>query len=74
MAVSGLRREISALFSIGTARHRRELHTGAVPTGQRAYHRRLCRRAADLTVMPGGEHWFHTEEQMQFLDQWLRRA
>ena len=29
---------------------------------------------ADLTVMPGGEHWFHTEEQMQFLDRWLRRA
>ena len=29
---------------------------------------------ADLTVMPGGEHWFHTGEQMQFLDRWLRRA
>ena len=29
---------------------------------------------ADLTVMPGGEHWFHTEEQMQFLDCWLRRV
>ena len=27
---------------------------------------------ADLTVMPGGEHWFHTEEQMQFLDEWIR--
>lgn len=27
---------------------------------------------ADLTVMPGGEHWFHTEEQMRFLDNWLR--
>ena len=27
---------------------------------------------ADLTVMPGGEHWFHTEEQMRFLDQWIR--
>ena len=27
---------------------------------------------ADLTVMPGGEHWFHTGEQMQFLDQWIR--
>ena len=22
---------------------------------------------ADLTVMPGGEHWFHTDEQMKFL-------
>ena len=26
---------------------------------------------ADLTVMPDGEHWFHTEEQMRFLDEWL---
>ena len=25
-----------------------------------------------LTVMPGGEHWFHTEEQMAFLDSWLQ--
>ena len=32
------------------------------------------RHHADLTVMPDGEHWFHTEEQMQFLDRWLRRA
>ena len=32
------------------------------------------RHHADLTVMPGGEHWFHTEEQMQFLARWLRRA
>ena len=27
---------------------------------------------ADLTVMPDGEHWFHTEEQMQYLDRWIR--
>ncbi len=26
---------------------------------------------ARLTVMPGGEHWFHTEEQMRFLDDWI---
>ena len=26
---------------------------------------------AELTVMPDGEHWFHTEWQMQFLDQWI---
>ena len=25
-----------------------------------------------LTVMEGGEHWFHTEEQMRFLDEWIR--
>lgn len=27
---------------------------------------------ATLTVMPDGEHWFHTEEQMTFLDQWIK--
>lgn len=27
---------------------------------------------AQLTIMPGGEHWFHTEEQMHFLDDWIR--
>ena len=26
---------------------------------------------ADLTVMPGGEHWFHTDEQLRFLDNWI---
>ena len=26
---------------------------------------------ATITVMEGGEHWFHTEEQMQFLDRWI---
>lgn len=29
------------------------------------------RMGAALTVMPGGEHWFHTEEQMRFLDDWI---
>lgn len=27
---------------------------------------------APLTVMKGGEHWFHTEQQMQFLDDWIK--
>ena len=27
---------------------------------------------ANLTIMDGGDHWFHTEEQMQFLDNWLK--
>lgn len=26
---------------------------------------------AKLTVMENGEHWFHTEEQMRFLDDWI---
>lgn len=30
------------------------------------------RAGATLTVMPGGEHWFHTEEQMAFLDRWIK--
>lgn len=26
---------------------------------------------AFLTIMPEGEHWFHTEKQMEFLDKWI---
>ena len=26
---------------------------------------------ADLTIMENGDHWFHTEEQMKFLDSWI---
>ena len=29
------------------------------------------RIGADLTVSPGGEHWFHTAAQLRFLDAWL---
>ena len=29
---------------------------------------------ASLTVMQGGEHWFHTEEQMLFLDNWIKES
>lgn len=29
---------------------------------------------APLTVMSGGEHWFHTPEQMAFLDDWIRSS
>lgn len=28
---------------------------------------------ADLSVMKGGEHWFHTEEHMKFLFEWMKR-
>lgn len=27
---------------------------------------------ASLTIMKNGEHWFHTDEQMKFLDNWIR--
>jgi len=33
-----------------------------------------ARIGASLTVMPGGEHWFHTPEQMAFLDRWIRES
>ncbi|MDY5626806.1 MAG: alpha/beta hydrolase [Clostridia bacterium] len=29
------------------------------------------RIGATLTVMKDGEHWFHTQEQMEFLDNWI---
>lgn len=29
---------------------------------------------ASLSVMKGGEHWFHTAEQLEFLDNWLRNS
>ncbi len=28
---------------------------------------------ATLTVMKSGEHWFHTEEQMKYLDNWIKQ-
>lgn len=27
-----------------------------------------------LTVMEDGEHWFHTDEQMKFLDEWVNKV
>ena len=27
-----------------------------------------------LTIMNNGEHWFHTDEQMKFLDDWIRES
>ncbi|MDD6213446.1 MAG: alpha/beta hydrolase [Clostridiales bacterium] len=32
------------------------------------------RIGAVLTVMEDGEHWFHTKEQMQFLDDWVHNS
>lgn len=29
---------------------------------------------ATLTVMQNGEHWFHTDEQMIFLDNWIKKS
>lgn len=30
------------------------------------------RHCASLTVMEEGEHWFHTDAQMRFLDEWIK--
>ena len=27
-----------------------------------------------LTVMENGEHWFHTDEQLAFLDSWMKKS
>ena len=32
------------------------------------------RIGADVTIMEGGEHWLHTDEQMRFLDCWIERS
>ena len=29
---------------------------------------------ADVTIMKNGEHWFHTEEQLEFLNNWMKKA
>ncbi|MBR5429630.1 MAG: alpha/beta hydrolase [Firmicutes bacterium] len=41
----------------------------APPAAARAF---AAGHNATLTVMPNGEHWFHTEEQLRFLDGWIR--
>ena len=28
----------------------------------------------DLTILENGEHWFHTEEQISFLDSWFEKS
>ena len=33
-----------------------------------------AKTGAALTVMPSGEHWFHTAAQMAFLDEWIKGA
>ena len=32
------------------------------------------KHCANLTVMNDGEHWFHTDEQIFFRDNWLRKV
>ena len=30
--------------------------------------------ASHLTIMKDGEHWFHTDEQLKFLDEWIKNT
>ena len=32
------------------------------------------KHGVDLTIMENGEHWFHTPDQMKFLDDWIVKA
>lgn len=48
-------------------KHRRKL------TSQETIHKFANDINAELTVMKNGEHWFHTAEQMAFLDDWIRK-
>lgn len=32
------------------------------------------RHDAKVTIMENGEHWFHTDEQVAFLDKWIQEA
>lgn len=43
---------------------------GIIPYGTVSGFAKAAR--ATLTVMKNGEHWFHTEEQLAFLNKWLR--
>ena len=40
-------------------------------TSQETIHKFANDANAELTIMKNGEHWFHTEEQMKFLDEWI---
>lgn len=31
-------------------------------------------RSLTLSIMKNGEHWFHTDEQMKFLDEWIIKS
>lgn len=33
-----------------------------------------CKNNASLLVMQNGEHWFHTKEQMDFIDAWIKNV
>ena len=42
-------------------------------TSQETIHKFANDVNAGLTIMQNGEHWFHTAEQMSFLDDWIKK-
>ena len=42
-------------------------------TSQETIHKFANDVNAELTIMQNGEHWFHTAEQMSFLDDWIKK-
>ena len=42
-------------------------------TSQEIIHKFANDVNAELTIMQNGEHWFHTAEQMSFLDDWIKK-
>jgi len=43
-------------------------------TSRQTVERFAAKHGASLTVMEAGEHWFHTAEQLAFLDCWLEKT
>lgn len=43
-------------------------------TSRQTVNRFISSHNAHLTVMENGEHWFHTDEQLTFLDSWMKKA
>ena len=43
-------------------------------TSQETIHKFANDVNAELTIMQNGEHWFHTAEQMAFLDDWIKKV
>lgn len=46
----------------------------AAMTSRQMVNRFVDSHNAKLTVMENGEHWFHTDKQLAFLDIWMKRA
>lgn len=43
-------------------------------TSRQTVNRFISSHNAHLTVMENGEHWFHTDEQLAFVDGWMQKA